>query len=239
MAETTYPPSDRMRRFTAGERWLHLSFGMLMAVLIATAAFLYVDPLSAIVGRRALLATVHFWTGLLLPVPLLLAVTLSPAMRSDARRLNRFQPADWVWLRAALRLDTSQPSGKFNAGQKLNSAFVLAATIVLFGTGLMLHFFEPLPDNIRTGATFVHDMFALAVVVMGVGHFWMAWNDPQARLGLRTGYVPRSWASRKHPLWEQPAAGRREISGEEMACDVSQGHHEEQDGSAGPVAPPA
>ncbi len=239
MAETTYPPSDRMRRFTAGERWLHLSFGMLMALLIATAAFLYVDPLSAIVGRRALLATVHFWTGLLLPVPVLAAVALSPAFRSDARRLNRFQPADWVWLRAALRLDTSQPSGKFNAGQKLNSAFVLAATIVLFGTGLMLHFFEPLPDNIRTGATFVHDMFALAVVVMGVGHFWMAWHDPQARLGLRTGYVPRSWASRRHSLWEQPAPGRWELAGEEEAREVSEGHHEEQDGSAGPVSPPA
>jgi len=231
MAGTTYPPSDRLWRFTSGERWLHLCFGMLMAVLIATAAFLYVDPLSAIVGRRALLATVHFWTGLLLPVPVLLAVTLSPAFRADARRLNRFQPADWVWLRAALRLDTSQPSGKFNAGQKLNSAFVLGATIVLFGTGLMLHFFEPLPDTVRTGATFVHDLFALAVVVMGVGHFWMAWNDPQARRGLRTGYVSRSWASHKHPLWESP--------GEAVAREARKEPDGSADADAGPVRPPA
>lgn len=202
MAETTTPPSERVRRFTPGERWLHLSFGLLTIVLIATAALLYVDVLSQFVGRRTLLAGIHFWTGLLLPVPLLLATLLSPAFRRDARRLNRFQATDRVWLRRALRLDTSGPSGKFNAGQKLNSAFVLGATIVMFVTGLMLHFFEPLPDDVRTGATFVHDMFALAVIVMGAGHVWMAWNDPEARLGLRTGYVSRTWATRKHSLWD-------------------------------------
>jgi formate dehydrogenase subunit gamma len=165
MAETTLPPSDLVRRFTPAQRWLHLSFGLLMAVLIVTAAFLYVDPLSQLVGRRALLAGIHFWVGLLLPLPLLFAVLSSPAFRADAARLNRFQPADWQWLRRAMRLDVTGPSGKFNAGQKLNSAFVLGATIIMFVTGLMLHFFEPLPDNVRTGATFVHDMFALAVVV--------------------------------------------------------------------------
>jgi formate dehydrogenase subunit gamma len=162
-----------------------------------------VDPLSQLVGRRALLAQIHFWSGLFLPLPLMVAVVRSPAFRSDAKRLNRFQPHDWVWLRRAVRGDTSGASGKFNAGQKLNSAFVFGATIVMFVTGLMLHFFEPLPDNVRTGATFVHDMFALAVVVMGAGHIWMAWNDPEARLGLRTGFVSRGWVRRKHPLWEQ------------------------------------
>ncbi len=202
MDATTRPQSDSVRRFTSGERWLHMSFGGLTAVLVMTAAFLYVDPLSQLVGRRALLAQIHFWAGLLLPVPLVLAVVLSPAFRLDARRLNRFQPWDWVWLRSAVRLDTSGPSGKFNAGQKVNSAFVLGASVVMFVTGLMLHFYEPLPDNIRTGATFVHDMFALAVVVMGAGHIWMAWGDPEARLGLRTGTVSRDWAHHKHPLWE-------------------------------------
>ncbi len=202
MAGMTHQLSD-MRRFTPGERWLHLSFGAVMGVLITTAAMLYVDPLSQLVGRRALLADIHFWAGLVLPIPLFFAVLLSAGFRSDARRLNRFQPHDWVWLRRAARLDTSGPSGKFNAGQKLNSAFVLAATIVMFVTGLMLHFFEPLPDTVRTGATFVHDMFALAVVVMGSGHIWMAWSDPEARLGLRTGFVSRGWVRRKHPLWEE------------------------------------
>lgn len=202
MAETTPPPSEELRRFSAGERWLHLSFAALMGILIVTAAGLYVDPLSTLVGRRQLLATIHFWTGLALPLPLVFAVVLSSAFRRDAGRLNRFHAVDWAWLRAALRLDTSQPSGKFNAGQKLNSAFVLAAAVVMFGTGLMLHFFDVLPDNLRTGATFVHDVFATAVVVMAAGHIWMAWNDPEARRGLRTGHVRPDWARREHALWD-------------------------------------
>lgn len=202
MAGTTLPSSEAVRRFSSGERWLHLSFAALMGVLIVTAACLYVDPISAFVGRRQLLATIHFWVGLALPLPLMVAALLSGDFRRDAAALNRFHPSDWTWLRAALRGDTSKPSMKFNAGQKLNSAFVLGATVVMFVTGLMLHFFEPLPDTVRTGATFVHDLFALAVVVMAGGHIWMAWNDPEARRGLRTGRVSRDWVARKHTLWD-------------------------------------
>jgi formate dehydrogenase subunit gamma len=33
----------------------------------------------------------------------------------------------------------------------------------------------------------------------------MAWNDPQARRGLRTGFVPRGWAQREHALWAASA----------------------------------
>lgn len=201
MAATT-PSSEQVRRFSSGERWAHLGLAAIMVVLILTAAFLYVDPLSTLIGRRALLSTAHLWAGLLLPVPLIAAVLLSPSFRADAHRLNRFIPADWVWLRAALRGDVSAPSGKFNAGQKLNSAFVLGAAVVMFGTGLMMHFFTVIPDDLRTGATFVHDLFALFVVIVSAGHLAMAWNDPTARQGLRTGLVPRRWAEQKHPLWE-------------------------------------
>jgi formate dehydrogenase subunit gamma len=40
-------------------------------------------------------------------------------------------------------------------------------------------------------------------MVMGAGHIWMAWSDPEARLGLRSGFVSRGWVRRKHPLWEE------------------------------------
>lgn len=202
MAATTPPSSERIRRFSAGERWAHLTLATLMLVLITTAAVLYVDPLSTVVGRRALLSTLHLWAGLLLPLPLIAAVVLSPAFRADASRLNRFVAADWVWLRRASRGDMSGPSGKFNAGQKLNSAFVVASAVIMFGTGLMMHFFDIVPVDLRTGATFVHDVFALFILIVSAGHLWMAWNDPHARQGLRTGFVSRAWVRSKHPLWE-------------------------------------
>jgi formate dehydrogenase subunit gamma len=65
----------------------------------------------------------------------------------------------------------------------------------------MLHYFTLFPDSISTGATFVHDVFAAAVVVVSAGHLWMAWQDPEARRGLRTGHVSRRWAEREHSLW--------------------------------------
>jgi hypothetical protein len=108
-----------------------------------------------------------------------------------------------VWLRRALRFDTSGPSGKFNAGQKVNSAFVLGATIVMFVTGLMLHFFAPLPDNVRTGATFVHDLFALAIVRHGGWAHLDGVERPRGPLGaenrFRESRVGRA---------EAPAVGR-------------------------------
>ncbi len=192
---------DRIRRFTRGERWIHLSFATLMGVCILTAAMLYWGPLSTLVGRRDVVEDVHYITGWLLPLPLVVGAIASRAFRSDVRRLNRFLPGDWRWLRSGARRSGSFPSGKFNAGQKLNSSFVLGAVITLFMTGLMLRYFSAFPDDIRTGATFVHDMFAAAVVVVSAGHLWMAWQDPEARRGLRTGHVSRRWAQHEHALW--------------------------------------
>ena len=186
---------------------MHLSFGVLMGVCVATAAMLYWAPLSTLIGRRELVEAVHYSSGLLLPVPLLTGLVASQAYRADVRRLNLFLPGDWEWLRSSARRRGHYPSGKFNAGQKLNSAFVLGAVMVLLVTGLMLHYFTLFPDDISTGATFVHDLFAAALVLVTGGHIWMAWNDAEARRGLRTGFVSRSWAEREHALW---AAGTPE-----------------------------
>jgi formate dehydrogenase subunit gamma len=196
------PPSpDRILRFTRGQRWIHATLGTLMGVCILTAAMLYWGPLSTLVGRRELVESVHYVSGLLLPLPLLVGALASRAFRDDVRRLNRFLPGDGRWLRSRDRRGGGFPSGKFNAGQKLNSAFVMGAVLVLLATGLMLHYFTLFPDDISTGATFVHDLFAAAVVVVSAGHLWMAWQDPEARRGLRTGFVSRRWAEREHALW--------------------------------------
>jgi formate dehydrogenase subunit gamma len=192
---------DRLVRFTRAERWIHRTFGLLMGVCLATAALLYFGPLSTLVGRRDLVETVHFFGGLLLPVPLILGALLSPAFRRDVRRLNRFRPGDWAWLRASDRRSGRYPSGKFNAGQKLNSAFTLGAVLALLATGLMLRYFALFPDDIRTGATLVHDALAAAVAVIAAGHVYMALNDPEAMRGLSTGRVSSTWAEREHSLW--------------------------------------
>ncbi|MFF7116659.1 cytochrome b/b6 domain-containing protein [Streptomyces albogriseolus] len=197
------PAAGTVRRFAPAQRWAHRATALLMGVCVATAACLYVPQLAQLAGRRALVVTLHQWSGLLLPVPVL-AAAVSRAFRADLARLNRFGPHDRVWLRAALRRDrrpASRPAGKFNAGQKLYAAWIAGATLVMLGTGLLMWFTHLTPLVWRTAATFVHDWLALTVGIVLAGHVGMALADPEARRGLRTGSVRREWAEREHPLW--------------------------------------
>ncbi|MFE5138933.1 cytochrome b/b6 domain-containing protein [Streptomyces fagopyri] len=198
-----------LRRFTVAEFWIHRTTAALMGTAIASAAFLYLPTLGELVGRRHLLVIVHEWSGIALPLPLL-AGLLSRAFRADLTRLNRFTPHDRGWLRATLRY-RPHLSGKFNAGQKMYAAVAAGAVLVMIGTGLIKWFPKLTPLFARTGATFVHDWLALLLGVLIGGHIWMASHDPEARRGLRTGFVTRSWARQHHALWEKNNPGDHRV----------------------------
>lgn len=206
----TMPPRPeapgRVRRFARPVRWVHRTTAALTLLCVATAACLYVPQLAELVGRRHLVVTLHEWSGLLIPVPLL-AGLLARSLRADLGRLNRFGPHDREWLRAVRRRDhrpASRPAGKFNAGQKLYAAWIAGAVLVMAGTGLLMWFTGLAPLMWRTGATFVHDWLALAIGLVLAGHIGMAYADPEARRGMRSGSVAREWARREHPLWREP-----------------------------------
>ncbi|WP_030244445.1 cytochrome b/b6 domain-containing protein [Streptomyces sp. NRRL S-350] len=197
--------TELLLRFTRAERWVHRTTAVLTGVCLATAACLYLAPLAELVGDRRLVVTAHVWCGLALPVPLLLGLA-SRALRADAARLSRFTPADREWLRAVRRRSPHRPAGKFNAGQKLYAQWTLGTMLVILGTGLLMWLTHLAPAAWRTGATFVHDWLAAAIAVVVAGHVRMAWQDAEARLGMRTGLVERRWAEREHPQW-RPADG--------------------------------
>ncbi|MET4921150.1 cytochrome b/b6 domain-containing protein [Streptomyces sp. PSRA5] len=211
-AAPTPRPSDRpdprprlRRRFSRAERLVHRATGVLTLVCVVTAACLYVPQLAELVGRRHLVVTLHEWSGLLLPAPFLVGLA-SASFRADLRRLNRFAPHDKEWLRAVRRRDfrpESRPAGKFNAGQKVYGGWIAGAVLVMLATGLMMWFTWLTPLVWRTSATFVHDWLSLAVGLVLVGHIGMAFADPEARRGMRTGSVERPWAEREHPLWKE------------------------------------
>jgi formate dehydrogenase subunit gamma len=172
----------------------------LMGLCILTAACLYVPQFAELVGRRELVVRLHEWSGLLLPAPYLAGLA-SRAFRADLRRLNRFVPHDRTWLRSALRRSGPRPAGKFNAGQKLYAGWLAGAVLVMLGTGLLMWFTHLAPLTWRTGSTFVHDWLSLALGIVVAGHIAKAWADPEARLGMRTGFVGREWADREHGEW--------------------------------------
>jgi formate dehydrogenase subunit gamma len=189
-----------VRRFTRAERLVHRTTGLLMGLCLLTAFALYYGALSLAVGHRHTVELVHVWAGYALPVPLLLGLA-SSAYRSDLGRLNRFSSEDWRWLRSKRRRDGTFGVGKFNAGQKLNASVTAGSIAVLLGTGTLMFFTGLVRLSWRTGATFVHDWFALGLGLLVLGHIFYAVSDPEARAGMRTGRVSRRWAEKEHPEW--------------------------------------
>ncbi|MGJ6966325.1 cytochrome b/b6 domain-containing protein [Streptosporangium sp. G11] len=195
--------SGRIPRFTLAERLVHRATAGLMLLCVGAAACLYFSPLAQLVGRRHLVAVIHEWSGILLPVPFLLGLA-SSAFRADLRRLNRLARYDKEWLRAVRKGWTSpdrRPAGKFNAGQKIYAGWVAGSVPIMMFTGLLMWFTGLLPMISRTSAIFVHDVTALAIALVVLGHIRMAYRDPQARRGMRTGYVDPAWARRQHSRW--------------------------------------
>jgi formate dehydrogenase subunit gamma len=194
---------DALPRFSRGERLVHRSTAVLVAVLTVSGAALYVPSLALLVGRRTTVEGVHVVAGLVLPIPTLLGLVLSAPFRADMRVLNRMTGTDWRWLRRRDRRTARLAVGKFNGGQKLAAAVVAGAGLVLFGTGLLL--LAParvaLPVSVRQGATITHDLFTFGLLMLLAGHVWLAYRHPEARAALRTGLVDRGYAEREHPAW--------------------------------------
>ncbi len=215
MAAMTRRPDDGGRpallvRFDRVERAVHWVTAALFLALVVTGAILYLEPLQAVVGRRALVEDIHVYAGLAVPLPLVIALSGSwgRALRHDLGRFNRWSSDDRAWLGAVFRSGPERRSrlrtlrvGKFNAGQKLNAAFVAGAGLVMLGTGVIMRWYHPWPLSMRTGATFVHDWLALGVGMVIIGHIGMALRDPEALRAMLVGTIRRAWAKRHAPAW--------------------------------------
>jgi len=206
--------SPTVVRFSRAQRWLHWSNATLFLVLLATGMTLYIPALSQVVGRRVLLRDIHVYSGLLLPVPLLVAYAGSwrESVRRDVRRLARWSVDDRRWLLSLGRRGRSR-MGKFNAGQKLNAIFVAGCIPVMLATGSIMRWFDPFPLAWRTGATFVHDWTSLALLAVTIGHIGKALADPVSLRAMRRGTVPARRVELHHPRWWAEIRATDERSG--------------------------
>lgn len=204
--------TPQVDRFALTPRVVHAVVGVLMMICLVTASFLYIGSLALLVGHRHVVELIHVWSGIAMPVPLLIGL-VAGTYRDDLRRLNRFRPSDWAWLRSRSRRDGQIRVGKFNAGQKLNACLSAGSIGVLLGTGIVMYVPDAFALSWRSGATFAHDWFALAVGFLVLGHLTFALGDRDALRGMVTGRVPMAWARREHAAWADeadevdPAAG--------------------------------
>jgi formate dehydrogenase subunit gamma len=202
---------SRILRFDRVQRTAHWANALLFGILMLTALLLYFPGLSGIVGRRALVVNIHVWTGIALPVPLLISVVgpWGVRMRRDLRRVNRWTRDEIAWL-WALGRNVPRVVDKFNPGQKLNSIFVGGSILVMLATGIVLRWFQFFPVSWRMGATFVHDLLALAIFVAVIGHIILAIAHPEAMRSMFSGWVSTRWAARHAPAWLNEETGEPE-----------------------------
>jgi formate dehydrogenase subunit gamma len=193
---------SRILRFDGVQRTAHWANALLFGVLMVTALPLYFPSLSDVVGRRELVANIHVWSGVALPVPVVISL-LGPwgaAMRRDLRRINLWTNDEVKWLRQLGR-NAPRVVDKFNPGQKLNAIFVGGSILVMLATGFVLKWFGFFPVSWRTGATFVHDVLAFAIFAVVIGHILFALTHRESLRSMIRGWVSEAWAAKNAPGW--------------------------------------
>jgi len=191
-----------VRRFSRTERILHWANALGFLLLLATGLILYLPSLAVLVGRRPLIQDIHFWSGVGW-VTILVAIPLLGDRRGIARlarEVDRFDRDDVRWL---LRRSPA-PQGRFNAGQKLNTALTAAFTLLFLVSGLLLWFGERDTRFRLAGTVLLHDGVMYVALVLLVGHLYLAVIHPATRHALRgitLGTVREDWAARHHAKW--------------------------------------
>ena len=116
------------------------------------------------------------------------------------QRVNLWTREEIYWLRK-LGNTSVATLDKFNPGQKLNAIFTGGTILVMLASGAVMQWFRFFPVSWRTGATFVHDLFALAVVVVVFGHIAFALTHRDSMRSMIKGWVTEAWAARHANGW--------------------------------------
>lgn len=198
----------RILRFDRVQRVAHWANAVLFGVLIVTAIPLYFGSFFGVILARHGVQLVHLWTGLALPLPLLVSLVgpWGRRMRRDVQRFNYWTREEVRWMRSLGQTELS--AEKFNPGQKLNAVFIAASILIMLVTGSMLQWFRFFSISQREGATFVHDSLALVIVVVIVGHTYMALTHRGSLRSMIDGTVSEHWATQHAPVWLQELRDR-------------------------------
>jgi formate dehydrogenase subunit gamma len=207
----------RIGRFTRTERAAHWLLAATFFVMLFTGLCLSVSAFEGILDRPTAKAW-HLWSAIALVAGLALLTLLGNrrALARSAREIDRFDGDDARWLKGApgrfISGGAAPPQGRFNAGQKINSALIGGLMLTMYATGFLLWYGERDTTYRFAGTVMVHDWGTLILMFLVAGHLYLAVLHPATRHSLRgmtLGDVDEDWARRHHSKWvEQPEAER-------------------------------
>lgn len=205
-------PEAKVPRFTRTERSLHWVLTLVFFILLLTgfvlgsglggvAGFLYSPSLSTWFGNRDVVKQIHIIVGFLFVLgPIAFLVFNRRAILRSVLEIDRWDKDDILWLFSRLK----RPQGKFNAGQKFNTIFTVAAAIIFLATGFIMWKWTLFPEWLRDNAIFTHDWLTVLIVFFVVGHIYLALINPRTRESLRgitVGWVKARYVRSHHRKW--------------------------------------
>jgi formate dehydrogenase subunit gamma len=199
---------EYVRRFSGAEQALHWLLAVSFLTMLVTGLILYLPSLAEVAANRRLWKSIHlgaalaFWLGTLLIVS-----SSTGGLRRTVGQIDTFDDDDRRWLKWQVRqMGPKPPQGRFNAGQKLNTA-VIAGLMVVFSISGTLMYLQEVDATFRgTSAILVHDIAMYIAIPLVIGHLYMAMLNPSTRHSLRgmvLGTVRRDWAHEHHAKWER------------------------------------
>lgn len=94
--------------------------------------------------------------------------------------------------------------GKYNAGQKVLFWLIMASILALLVSGLIMwraYFAEYFPIPMLRLAILAHSVAGIGLILLVVGHIYLAIWVRGSITGMVTGYVSRAWARQHHDRW--------------------------------------
>ena len=197
----TEPAPRRLARFTRTERAVHWVHAAAFFVLFGSGMCLYLPSLSELVSRRGLVKAVHIYTAIAWAVALVAIAALGDrrSLRRTVREVEEWDADDRRWFRSQ-----RTPSGRLNAGQKLNTVITAAFALLFAITGFFLWYGERDTRFRLPNALLVHDWLTYASFFLVAGHLYLSVVYPRTRhslSGITRGWVREDWARQHHAKW--------------------------------------
>lgn len=198
---------DQILRTKFPERLCHWAI-VVCFFLAATSGLSWFFPtfswLSAFLGSPQMARVLHPFLGIAVFVGLCYMFVRFVKYNLPAK-------TDLIWFRnisGVLLNDHSQPLriGKYNAGQKILFWLIMGSILVLMVSGLIMwraYFAEYFPIWALRLAILAHSLAGIGLILLIIGHIYLAIWVRGSITGMVTGYVSKAWARQHHDRWAE------------------------------------
>lgn len=203
-------PKD-LARYTPSERANHWVVALTFT-LLALSGLAFFHPafffLSHLLGGGVWARILHPFIGVVMALSF-------ASMFLRFWKLNMLTPTDMEWLRrigSLARGDSRNmpESGKYNGGQKMLFWLLAACMALLFLSGIVMwraYFSGLFPIGVIRFSSVVHAAFGALMIILIIGHTYLAiWTKGSIR-AMTYGTVTRAWAKYHHPAWYRQMTG--------------------------------